>query len=96
MHYVAGGLFTAACYRWPLIGLAVIILLLGYFCSQIPAEPVDSYSFVKDWSPTIVKDVHLNQPVFNEPNPARGKVAAAINSMTQNRKSTLRNGLGVV
>jgi hypothetical protein len=94
VHYAAGGLFTAACYRWPLLGLMVIIFLLGFVCSQIDHQSIDCSRFVQDWSPTIVKDVRVESPLFDGLTPGRGNFPNKGKSMMRNQGFVSGDSLG--
>jgi len=64
MNLLAGGLFSGICYRWPVLGLAVLLCVAGYLYSQADQAPVEINSMAQDWSPTVAKEMPAVKAVF--------------------------------
>ena len=57
MNILVGGLLFAVFYRWPIIGLALLVAAVGFVCCQTGQSPVDQTNQIQNWSPTITKDL---------------------------------------
>lgn len=58
MNILVGGLFPAICYRWPFIGLILLMTVAaGFIYGGVDQNPVEQVCLTQDWSPTAVDDV---------------------------------------